>query len=115
MTKHYDLKKVCEEMGIDVPVMATRMVGDRLELHLYGGVVVRYPPTPTIPEALEKMKVKDLKGLAAEGGILGYMAMRKDDLVAALERKLHPEVKVRDLGEHAGEDIEVGRFKTDMD
>jgi hypothetical protein len=37
------LEQAVNALGIDVPVMACRMVGDRLELHLYGGRVVFYP------------------------------------------------------------------------
>ena len=30
-------KKAIQELGIDRPITATRLVGDRLELYLYGG------------------------------------------------------------------------------
>jgi hypothetical protein len=45
------VEQAVKALGIDVPVMACRMVGDgakdqRLELHLYGGRVVFYPENP---------------------------------------------------------------------
>jgi hypothetical protein len=36
--------RAIRELGIDVPVYTTRVVGDRLELALYGGSVVYWPP-----------------------------------------------------------------------
>jgi len=69
MEKQDLIKKAINELGIDVPVMATRMVGGRLELHLYGGAVVKYetgalpadePPGPaTAEQNLAKMKTRD--------------------------------------------------------
>jgi len=40
------MEQAVEELGIDVPVMACRMVGNQLELRLYGGRVVFYPGEP---------------------------------------------------------------------
>ena len=37
------VEQAVKALGIDVPVMACRMVGGRLELHLYGGRVAFYP------------------------------------------------------------------------
>jgi hypothetical protein len=34
-------KQIIKHYGIDVPVMATRVVGNTLELYLYGGRVLR--------------------------------------------------------------------------
>lgn len=39
------------DLEIDVPVMTTRVVGNRLELSLYGGSIVKWPET-----AAEKRK-----------------------------------------------------------
>ena len=47
-------KQAISELGIDKPIMATRMVGHDLELHLYGGEVVKY----SIPGVVEKVKDK---------------------------------------------------------
>ena len=46
------VKKAVEELEIDVPVQAVRMVGNRLELYLYGGQVVSW----TAPAAARKRK-----------------------------------------------------------
>ena len=32
-----------QELGINVPIYRTRVVGDRLELHCYGGQVLLWP------------------------------------------------------------------------
>jgi hypothetical protein len=41
-----DLDRAIEELGIDVPIGDARLVAGRLELHLYGGRVVTWPPLP---------------------------------------------------------------------
>ena len=38
-----NLEQAVKALGIDVPVMSCRMIGGRMELHLYGGRVVLYP------------------------------------------------------------------------
>lgn len=56
------IAKAVKEFGIDVPVMATRMVGTRLELHLYGGGVKVYQvegdPDPEQSEQESREKPK---------------------------------------------------------
>ena len=44
------VEQAVKALGIDVPVMACRMVGDRMELHLYGGQVVFYPQEANRPD-----------------------------------------------------------------
>lgn len=39
------IKAAIGELGINKPIMATKMVGGRLDLYLYGGEVVSYQPT----------------------------------------------------------------------
>jgi len=97
MEKQDLIKKAINELGIDVPVMATRMVGGRLELHLYGGAVVKYetgalpadePPGPaTAEQNLAKMKISMLRAMAKERGIAGAGKMKKMDLILALARE----------------------------
>ena len=41
------IRQALEELGIDRPYMACRVVGNRLELTLYGGDVVTWPPQAT--------------------------------------------------------------------
>ncbi|KKN43191.1 hypothetical protein LCGC14_0705720 [marine sediment metagenome] len=43
MNEEFDLKAIKKELGIDVPVINTRVVGKNIELFLYGGRVVKYP------------------------------------------------------------------------
>jgi hypothetical protein len=41
------LKKAADDLGVDVPILGARMLGNRIELHLYGGAVVVWaPPAP---------------------------------------------------------------------
>ena len=56
-------EKAISELGIDKPIMATRMVGNRLELHLYGGEVVNYSP-PGVVEKLKDKVTRTRKGAA---------------------------------------------------
>ena len=60
MSKEIEIltKQIIKHYGIDVPVMATRVVGKTLELYLYGGRVLRVPiegeepaPVPEKPAA----------------------------------------------------------------
>ena len=37
-------------LGINVPYYQVRLVGNRLEFHLYGGNVVYWPDPPAAPE-----------------------------------------------------------------
>lgn len=37
MNENIDLQRIVRRLGIDVPVVATRLIGDQLELFLYGG------------------------------------------------------------------------------
>ena len=39
------IRKALDELGIDRPYTTVRVVGNRLELALYGGDVVTWPPT----------------------------------------------------------------------
>ncbi len=36
------VKQAAEALDIDVPIMGARMLGNRIELHLYGGAVVTW-------------------------------------------------------------------------
>jgi hypothetical protein len=39
-------QRALQELDIDVPYYACRLVSNRLEFYLYGGAVVRWPPVP---------------------------------------------------------------------
>lgn len=41
------IRQALEELGIDRPYLSCRVVGNRLELSLYGGDVVTWPPPRT--------------------------------------------------------------------
>lgn len=78
-----DLKKIAKEMGIDKPILATKVVGNRLELYLYGGDVVQYSlDAPAIN--WKSLTVDQLKEIAQEAGIEGYSKMKKAELIEAL-------------------------------
>jgi hypothetical protein len=84
-----DIKQAVKELGINVPVMATRMVGNRLELYLYGGRVVFWEP-PNDYQAtfdrvyLESLKVVELRSLAKQANIVDYNKLKKDQLIERL-------------------------------
>ena len=95
-----DVQKLAAEAGADQPVMSVKVVGDRVELHLLGGMVV--PVTPpshteqssvgktaqqkaTTPnEVLDKLTVRQLKALAAEAGLSNYRKANKAALIVML-------------------------------
>jgi hypothetical protein len=45
-TQTYELKRIAKELGIDVPILNTKISGNKLILYLYGGRVVEYPLQP---------------------------------------------------------------------
>ena len=91
--------KAIHTLNIDVPIMATKVVGNQIELHLYGGRMVIYPPddqikdriTSSIAEVnhpavrdLEALELSMLKDLARRKGITGVNQMSRRKLVAEL-------------------------------
>ena len=92
MPKNIDsrVKKAAIKLGIDKPIMSYKVVGDRIELHLYGGSIVMWPPPgkrlhPGLIDQLEDTPVSDLRKLAREYHIAGRSKMTRDQLIAALE------------------------------
>ncbi len=96
------VREVVETLEIDVPVYGAQVVGDCLELRLYGGrlvvwsipgraevaVVERRPGLQkmAIPAGdLATLKVEQLKELARIWGAPRWNRLRKAELVAALE------------------------------
>ena len=62
MTEEELTQKAIEELGIDKPIMATRMVGGKLELFLYGGDVVSYQPPTTASKIKKRVTRKKKQG-----------------------------------------------------
>lgn len=54
------IQRAIRQLGIDVPVLATRVVGNRLELYLYGGRVEVYQYAQA--EASHKARTGSQKG-----------------------------------------------------
>ncbi len=53
------LIKAISHFKIDVPILASRLVGDRIELWLYGGRQVAYPePDPAPPARAQSQSKK---------------------------------------------------------
>ena len=92
--------KAIHTLNIDVPIMDTRVVGSQVELHLYGGRVVLYPPddlysdkiTSSIADVnhpavrdLDAMELSTLRDLAARKGITGAKKMGRRQLTEALK------------------------------
>jgi hypothetical protein len=78
MSDQEEISRMARELGLDVPVMAWRLVGgdkdhrERCELYLYGGGVAYYPPeTPIDRNKIGDVvhpAVKDLEGMDGFGG-----------------------------------------------
>ena len=85
MAKH--MKQIAEELGIDVPIMSSKVVGNRVELYLYGGQVLNYPPVDDkkVPAVdLQTMTVGELREIAKIAEVPGYSKMKKAQLIKAL-------------------------------
>jgi hypothetical protein len=99
-----EIKQATEYLGIDVPIMSSRVVGDRIELFLYGGQRITWkagnqPVTPVLSEvevadqAPDQAKPLDLSeytraqllDLATEHKIPGRAKMTKAQLVKAIQ------------------------------
>lgn len=94
-----EIKAATLFLGIDVPIMSTRVVGDRIELFLYGGQRVTFkagkqpvtadqPPAPS-PQAppldLSSYTRAQLLDLAAEHEIPYRSKMNKAQLLKAIQ------------------------------
>ena len=94
------IKQAAQELGLDVPIGAVKVVGDRLELTLYGGRVVTWfeqpqnlprgwPEDPFLREMLEKpnhFKREELRQLGEWLNIEGAGKMNKVSLVKAIKK-----------------------------
>ncbi len=87
-----ELKHMAEELEVNRPIMAYRVVGDRVELHLMGGSKAIFQDDEDRgPRELElfldmigRKKVGQLRKAAGIVGIENPSKLRKDDLIAAL-------------------------------
>ena len=107
-----DIQKLAQAAGVDKPVTSVRVVGDRVELHLLGGMVVPIPtssrsqgeheahPTDSTTarsssgasqseatqklQILESLTVRQLKALAAEAKLQNYRKANKAALITML-------------------------------
>ena len=86
------LQEIIQQHGIDVPIMRTRLVGERLELYLYGGVRIDHDFGVALgseePATVDyhQLPVKELQVLAKAKGIKGYSSMKKSVLVGVLDK-----------------------------
>lgn len=81
-----DVQKAVSEIGINVPVMASRMVGNRLELYLYGGSIVSWEPGNPPQHTMDRMylgtlTIMELQQIAKDAGLTGYSGLKKRELV----------------------------------
>lgn len=89
-----DIQKLAKKAGVNQPVMSVKVVGDRVELHLLGGMVVPLQHGPAHTQAnsgkvqhiLEPLTVPQLKKLAEEAGLTGYSKANKAALIVLLSK-----------------------------
>ncbi|MGD2079029.1 MAG: Rho termination factor N-terminal domain-containing protein [Chloroflexota bacterium] len=94
-----ELKAIMQSEGINNPVLATRVVGGRIELHLLGGAVILAPSPQQNEDAndqlpspkLSSLTVDQLQQVAADLGMSGYSRLRKQQLIDALLDRFSPE------------------------
>lgn len=87
-------------LNIDVPIVSSRVVGSQVELFLYGGRVILYPPddrvTDRVTESvadvnhpavrdLSAMELSTLRDLATRKGVPGAKKMSRRQLTEALK------------------------------
>jgi Rho termination factor, N-terminal domain len=89
--------RAVRELGIDVPIMKTRVVGNRLELYLYGGRMVVYPPEPAPGQAVGTVEPGSIEMMVLPGEDPGSleMTMGTAKVTAAIAEVNHP--ALRDL------------------
>ena len=86
------LQEIIQQHEIDVPVMRTRLVGERLELYLYGGVRIDHNLGGALVSEVpgtndfHQLPVKELRVIAKAKGIKGYSSMKKSVLVGLLAK-----------------------------
>jgi len=89
------IKAAIKAHNVNVPIMKTRLVGNRLEMYLYGGRMITYEQDTPIndkmqpddsPIALKEMSLTALRKLAKEKGIKGYSSMKKSVLIELLAK-----------------------------
>lgn len=79
------ITKAIKELGIDKPIMSHRVVGERLELHLYGGDTLTYGVAKAPEQPLFLMSKKELIAEAKRLGVTATAKMTKSQILAAIE------------------------------
>lgn len=97
------IKAAIKELGIDKPIMSHRVVGNRIELHLYGGDTVIYAASSTpLPVTaatratthgpdeidLTSLTRAELISMAKQEEIPGRSKMNKTQLIKALKEPI---------------------------
>lgn len=91
MSEEPPLRRALAELGIDVPVSLVKVIGDRMELTLYGGKVMVWPRQggkgPVAAALLanpERYRRPELRQAARRLGIAGGHLMKKAALIEAI-------------------------------
>lgn len=88
------IKQATAELGIDKPIMSYKVVGDRIELHLFGGSTAVWTARPMPTEdagpdlagpTFEDLSLRELRILAGARKIVGRSKMNRAQLIEALE------------------------------
>lgn len=85
MTDEELIKQAVKELGIDKPIMRHKVVGDRLELYLYGGQTLTYGIAKTPDQPVFLKSKKELLAEAKERGLDVTARMTKAQLIKALK------------------------------
>ena len=97
-----EIQAIAEDLDINVPIMSYKVVGGRVELHLYGGGIAIHETQPAKPnetdvlgqlvsdiieQQLHDLRVRDLRKIAKELGITRTsMKLRKELLIELAAR-----------------------------
>ena len=81
-----EINAIAQDLDIDVPIMSYKVVGGRVELHLYGGGIAIHETQPAVSvvDRLDNLRVRDLRKIAKELGITRTSMKLKKELLVEL-------------------------------
>ena len=95
----HEIQAIAEDLDINVPIMSYKVVGGRVELHLYGGGIAIHEtqPAASIVDQLDNLRVRDLRKIAKELGITRTsMKLKKELLIELAARAEHDPAAVQE-------------------
>ena len=86
----HEIQAIAEDLDINVPIMSYKVVGGRVELHLYGGGIAIHETRSAAGDVdevvaqLNGIRVRDLRKIAKELGVAKPTTKLKTELLVEL-------------------------------